>query len=888
MQTHDYAEPQVHLICQAHIDPVWIWDWPEGATETLATFEAAADLLDEYPEFVFNHNESLLYEWTKRYRPDLYARIQEHVRNGRWIISGGWYLQPDLNLPCGESIARQILIGRQFFAQEFGVEPRVAYNLDSFGHNGNLPQFLRLSGYELYTHFRPHPNEKTLPDHLYRWRGVDGTDIPAFRPPDGWYCTHPGSLVADKIEQMRELAESSGRSTSVFWGAGNHGGGATREDLDTIRGVAERSPEVVHSSFEQFLVDVVRPRAESLPLAEGELQKCFTGCYTSVIENKLQNRRAEGLALASERFAALAWWFADSDYPFERIDGVWKDLLFCQFHDMLPGSSIREGVVSSRDFVGRSVANATDVLLAAQLELIRSAERRSPLTVRLLNPHPVVRKLPVIIDVQLATHPALAEGKYLGVYDSSGREIPRQLLEYQRSTADWRNTFLFEAELPPMGLAEYSIRIEESEAAAPSPDQIESANPDAFLAASGRRLYDSSCRVADTGSWFSVGDQTISVNTAFYSASVSLETGGLSSLYDRASDREFISGSGPRLIVREDSNNAWGGEQNSYGRIVGEFMPAAEDEMSEISGQYGDHDPGPPVRVISAGPIALTIESLLTWKRSLARMRITFFRDHRQVDIDLTVNWAERRRALQLEIPTSVRGPLYEAEIPHAAISRPTGGGEEPCGRWVQLRDQDAVALLVNDGTGGVEVADGVLRQTLVRSPVYCSGTDSVEQGFLGEHMDLGEHRYRFRLLIGQDADVIPQRQLSADDLSLPLSNHTSVPLGPSHKVGVSPGRSLLVLTPLSGDGHVHMEALKASADKAGLVIRLAERAGAATRVRLELADVESADLDFRPYEMKTLRCEKNADGRQGWTEVDLLERPPVGMQDAWIRRANR
>ncbi len=878
-------EPRVHLICQAHIDPVWIWDWPEGATETLATFEAAADLLDEYPEFVFNHNESLLYEWTSTYRPELFERIRQHVRSGRWVVSGGWYLQPDANLPSGESIARQILLGRRFFREELGVEPRVAYNLDSFGHNGNLPQFLRLAGYEMYTHFRPHPHEKQLPDYLYRWRGVDGSEVVGFRPPDGWYCSHPGSLVEGKIEEMRTLARSTGRSTTVFWGAGNHGGGATRGDLEVIRRAAPGSPEIVHSSFERYLEEVVLPVADDLPVAEGELQKCFTGCYTSIIGNKLGNRRGEGFALAAERYAALAWWLTGAAYPAGRLARVWKDLLFCQFHDMLPGSSIREGAVASADIVGRSVTSAREVMLAAQLELMRSTEPSEPLTVRVFNPHPVARRVPVIVDVQLATHPSFVEGRYLGIYDAGGTEIVRQLLEYRRSTADWRNTFLFEASLPAMGLAEYRIRIE-APTGAPDEDGaggLESEDPDAFLAATGRRLEDFGCRVATKDAWFSADRETISISARDYAARVSREDGGLRSLVHRATGREVLSGPSPRLVVRADSNHAWGGEQAAYGAVVGAFHPASAEELVDVSGQYGEREPGPAVRVIASGPLAVVVESVLVWGRSVARLRVMFHRNHPWLDVDLLVNWAERRRALQLELATALAGTEYETEIPHATVRRPRGGGEEPCGRWVGLEEAGVSLVLVNDGPGGVDVSESTVRQSLVRSPVYCSGTDAVEPGFLGEHMDLGEHRYRFRLLFGPTGEVAAQRQLAVDDLNLPFSSHTSVPLDASNRDGATAGSDLVRLTPTGGEGAVHLEAMKVSEDGSALVVRLAERAGAEAGVTLAVDGVEPAALAFRPYEMKTLRCDKEGGGAamRSWVECDLLERPLSGAAGA-------
>lgn len=145
----------VHLICNAHLDPVWQWRWEEGASEALATFRNAVDILDEHPKLVFCHNEAVLYQWAERLDPALFEAIRRHVRAGRWAISGGWFIQPDVNLPGTESLVRTIAEGRRYFREKFGVSPRVAYNFDSFGHSGGLPQILKLAGYEMYVHMRP-------------------------------------------------------------------------------------------------------------------------------------------------------------------------------------------------------------------------------------------------------------------------------------------------------------------------------------------------------------------------------------------------------------------------------------------------------------------------------------------------------------------------------------------------------------------------------------------------------------------------------------------------------------------------------------------------------------------------------------------------------------
>lgn len=854
------ATPKVHLICQAHIDPIWIWDWEEGFTEALATFEVAADLLDAYPEFVFNHNESVLYAWTKELKPELFARIKRHVKDGRWVISGGWFLQPDCNLPSGESFARQILLGCKFFRDELGAVPKVAYNLDSFGHHGNMPQFLKLAGYETYVHFRPMPWEKPLEDHIYRWRGVDGTEIAALRPPCIWYCTHPGDTLLAKIENMRKLALERKRHVTAFWGAGNHGGGATRAELEAVRTVLEQSPEAAHSSLEQFARDHVLPHLADKPVTQGELQKCFTGCYTSIMGIKQANRRGEGLALAAERYAALAWWLLDESYPAETLESVWQDVLFNQFHDIIAGSVYREGARSSAEMMGRASTNAREVMLRAQTALTRSTENKKPLTIRLLNPHPEARRVPAMVHAQLATHPYFVRGKHIAVFDAENRLVTRQLLAYRRNTAEWRSTILFEADLPAMGIAEYRIEVQGPEF---TKEQLEK------LPESHTELQDASCPVADHSPWHKVKKKAIHVVAQSYSASVCRKTGRLISLVNKESGAEMLGSPSGRLLVREDNNDAWGGTQLAYGTEVGAFELPSKKDLADIAGQYGAQEPAPAVRVVASGPLLTVVEVVLAYRRSTARLRYLFHRNFPNVDIELLLQWNERRRALQYEFATAVDGPQYAVEIPHAAIVRPRGNGEEPAGRWSMLFNEELAFALVNDGPGGLEVTKNVLRQTLVRTPSFVGGNQVPNPGFIQEHMDLGEHLYQFKLAFGPVAGVRAQLPMLADDLTLPFSYHVSLPLNASAACGLPRGEEPVRL---ESEGQVHLEAMKQSEDGRALIVRLAERGGAPAKATLHLQHAKSAHLQFTPYEMKTLRFERGAEA----VECNLLEEPLV------------
>ena len=259
-------------------------------------------------------------------------------RRGDGPSSGGWFLQPDVNLPGTESIIRQILEGRRYFREKFGAEPRVAYNFDSFGHSAGLPQILRLAGYEMYIHMRPQADELTLPADLYRWRGVDGTEIPAYRISVGLYHTEYDNIESRLAEGV-ERALALGRDVPVFWGIGDHGGGATREDLERIDSFTAREKRVriVHSTPDRF-GEAVKRAVRTAPVFDDGLQRTFTGCYTSLSRLKRAAGESLGLLTQTEALRAATFWTRGQAYPKLELGDAWRGHLFNDFHDVITGS----------------------------------------------------------------------------------------------------------------------------------------------------------------------------------------------------------------------------------------------------------------------------------------------------------------------------------------------------------------------------------------------------------------------------------------------------------------------------------------------------------------------------------------------------------------------
>ena len=266
--------------------------------EVLQTFRAAVERLDEDPDLRFAASSASYYRWVKETSPDLFARIGDLVRDGRWVITGGQWVEPDCNLPSGESVCRQFLYGQRFLAEHLGVTATVGYNVDSFGHSGTLPQLLAASGLGSYVFMRPGPDEKPIASPAFRWRGTDGTDVAAYRIPYD-YSTRGGpedEVIRKRAGELLARSAELGIPLMAFFGVGDHGGGPTRLALRTIHALADEHGGAVAfgdpASYFRAL-EHAPGGARELPTVSGELQWHAVGCYSARADLKLANGRAE-------------------------------------------------------------------------------------------------------------------------------------------------------------------------------------------------------------------------------------------------------------------------------------------------------------------------------------------------------------------------------------------------------------------------------------------------------------------------------------------------------------------------------------------------------------------------------------------------------------------
>ncbi|MBR4184527.1 MAG: alpha-mannosidase, partial [Clostridia bacterium] len=305
--------------------------------------------MKEFPDYKFTSACAAYYEWVRDSDPAMFDEIRARVKEGRWCVTGGWYIQPDCNIPSGESFARHALISQRFFRREFGKTAKTGYNVDSFGHNGSLPMILSASGMNAYVFMRPGPHEKPeIPDSLFRWVSPDGSAVPTYRIPIQYNfnlgCFDNFAKVADMAVRHDMMA---------FYGVGNHGGGPTIRLLEKMED--ELGDAYVYSTPDEYF-DAVRDG--DMPEVHDDLQFHAKGCYSACSMIKKNNRKSESMLYAAENLTSLSSKLAGTAWPTAAFERAWKNTLFNQFHDIMGGCSIRDAYENAAFTHGESQAIA--------------------------------------------------------------------------------------------------------------------------------------------------------------------------------------------------------------------------------------------------------------------------------------------------------------------------------------------------------------------------------------------------------------------------------------------------------------------------------------------------------------------------------------------------
>lgn len=790
---------KLHLICNAHLDPVWLWQKAEGMAEAMATFRIAADFCEKYDNFVFNHNESVLYEWVKEFEPELFERIKKLVKCGKWKIMGGWYLQPDVLMPSGESIIRQIRVGNEFFKKHFGMVPKTSINFDSFGHSKGLVQILAKCGYENYAYLRPRDAEH----RPFIWEGYDGSKIKTVKIYD-WYNTPKGRAIERLEQYIKDFPERE--INLVTWGIGNHGGGPSEKDFLDIENFSENTTEydVLHSDLDTYFSELDESKLETV---SESLVHCMVGCYSSMSKVKRGHRRLENKISMCEKMICQS----GVSYDVMEFEKAEKALLFSEFHDVLPGSAIKKVEEDSVRLINYGEEIAESIIQKAFFKMCSGQKKAEEDTVPVIiyNPHPFEVEGDFEAEFQLAeqnysdTYITMVE-----VFDEEGNKIVSQL-EKPNCTMnwDWRKKIVFNAKLAPMSVNRFNCKFTMVKNFVPIKPCAEDEN------------------------YIILKSDTTEVL-------INKNTGSL----DKYSvcGKSILNKDGIKIKAYRDNEDPWGMTVHGFTDFLGDFELLSDDEANEFRG-YPDERLSN-VRVIENGDARTKVQAIFKHKNSYATLTYIFSKNSKHLDIDVSLLANDANTLYKLSFGTS----LDKASKAYASAMF---GKEEAIkdekeivfGKWVELKSEDSSFTVVNNGNHGGSAIDNILNVTLLRTPVYSAhpndlGRPIAPHDRVLEHIDMGESNFSFKLLVDEEyvdfeAEIFNQKPYALAFFPSGNGEKTENPL-------------------LIDNKKIILSALRKTEN--GKLIRLYNSSEKEQKATLEFEGIKE-EISFTPFEVKTL-----------------------------------
>ena len=701
---------KVYLVAAAHIDPMWHWEFEEGASSALSTFASALNLMKDF-NYPFNHGEANLYEWVEEYDPGLFEDIQKAVKDDKWHISGGWYLQPDCMLPSGESIVRQLQYGKEYFIDKFGYFPNVATNFDPFGHSRGLVQILKKCGQNAYVFMRPFEFEKDWVDEQFIWEGYDGSRVKAAR------CFRYNTPMGKARECAEVWAGKNDKHDKVLmmWGVGNHGGGPSRKDLTDLADLIKESKDIEykHSTLTEFFDDI-----EPTYVCKESLIPSMPGCYVSSSDFKAKHIEAEKLLFETEKICSMAALRTKMPYPKKELKEATKDLLFSEFHDILPGDAIKDNMEYGIRLLDRAMRGYEQAKAKAFFSLAKNFKKAENGAYPLFVFSSSSRKERTIVEGEwtLPGHNlGLNDYAEITIKDIDGNVLQSQCIaERSMINSVWRLRAAFMADLLPMAMNRFDayVTIKQGKNAKTFPDVL----------------------------------SDIVYESKGFSIRISKDTGLLESI--KVDGVEYAKGGLFAPYVYDDHDDPWGMGKEDLKHLGSDGHPLPLLKESEKEGPFKGLSP---IEIVEDGPIMLRVESFFKEGMDRARITYTINKEERTVDVLASIYSIGAGKMFKLALPLAKEGEYFGEQI----FGQETlhMDGQESASQRFQGIDYggDKVFAILNKSTYGSSYKDGTIYLSLLRHACYCAhpmGEDRplVHPNRYYDHLDQGQRDYHYRI----------------------------------------------------------------------------------------------------------------------------------------------
>lgn len=792
-----------YLIGNAHIDPVWQWCMPEGMSLVRSTFRSALDRMKEYPDYKFTSACAFYYKWVKEIDPDMFEEIKQRIREGRWGIVGGMWVQPDCNIPSGEAFCRHLLYSQNFFKENFGKTVKTGYNVDSFGHNGNLPQLLKKAGIENYVYMRPNreAEKPSLPEeNLHLWTSPDGSSVKAFRILDG-YCD---DLREERIERYKNRTQPQ----MLFYGIGNHGGGPAKAHLEQAQELVKNTEYVYAVPDEYF-----ESADSSMPVVSEDLQHHASGCYSANSKVKLANRRAECELVRAEKFDTLSHLLTGSAYNNKKIFSAWEKIMFNQFHDILAGCSVKEAYTDALNAFGFASETALEINMLAVQRISSQIHTTDILTsepsvmwdrlwcrdgegapIVLFNPHSFSVKTYASFGTQCVSR----------VCDSDGNDVPFQLVRASYTDGNHVNKCLFEAEIPAYGYCVYYLfRLDEN---------------------SSKTEFMSDLK-ADNNT----------LENSLVKIEFDEDTGSITKYIFKTDLTDLAGGMLCRAVVCDDSkNDTWAHAVTDFNIDKGEFS-------------------GGEMKLIESGPLRATIKSTTYYGKSTLTRYYSLYNNSKKLHVRTIIDFNEEYSLCKFSFNTSLNDPKAVYSMPYGFIEKPANGEEEPCHGWCDIHDESGKGLaVINDSKYSFCAVGSDLRMIAARNCAYLDHFGQKSRDSEMRFIDKGEQEFSIILIPHKrknNALYFKESELLNTPVTVQQESHHSGSL-PVKYSGIEIDNENIAVT-----------AVKQAEDSDGIVMRIVETAGEKCDCTVDFKALNiSFKLNFNPQEVKTVKVSPNGD----------------------------
>lgn len=707
---------EIFMIGNAHLDPAWVWSWQEGSCEAKATIRSALDRMNEFPDFKFVCSSSSVYQWIEDFDPAMFEEMKKRIAEGRFIIVGGWKVQPDCNLPSGENFARNSLYSQRYFFEKFGKTAQVGYNVDSFGHNAMMPQILRKSGMKYYVYMRPMEWEKSMKNNIFTWEAPDGSQVTAFRINE-MYCKNFNTM--EELENY--LADCSkfygGTEFMGYYGVGNHGGGPTIKNIQLINeyNAKEDAPFRLNMADPVAFFEKYKKENE-LPVLKEELQHHASGCYSAVSEIKKVLRKGETKLTAAEKFSVLADLLIGKAYDRKEMQKGWENLNFLTFHDILGGCCVKSAYDDSLYMGYESVSIAEKQKNSALQSLswkIDTTDKTHGLPIVLFNSHSFDVEEVIEINANAAS-----------LKDVNGNDVPFVNVPSEPAPVFERDNAIFKAKVPAMGYAVYYYQ------------------PSVYF----NQIITSDAYKGKASDPLALENEYLKVEFA--------ENGNVKSVFDKKTGRETLCGETQSVVIDETEHDTWSHGRNYFDKAIGEFVAQK-------------------VEKIESNEIREIIKVTSVYGASTLVQYYTLNVGEEFVRVRAKLNWNEKHKMLKLAFPVACDAPTSLYEIPFGTVERPCNGEEESALMWAMVGDKTSGLAILNDCKYSYSAKDNVLSLTAIRSPIYCDhGRVRNEES---NYTDQGLHEFAYAILPAttEEKSKIFQKALILNtSLGVVLENH--------------------------------------------------------------------------------------------------------------------